>query len=38
MAEDVASFEYGIEHGSGAVELRLGDEQLVALKQRRPDR
>ena len=32
MTEDVASFEYGIEQGSGAVELRLGDEQFAALK------
>jgi hypothetical protein len=35
MAEDVAAFDYGIQHGSGAVELRLGDEQLAALKEQK---
>lgn len=38
MSEDVASFEYGIEHGSGAVELRLGDEQYASLKRQRTQR
>lgn len=38
MAEDVAIFEYAIQHGTGAVELRLADEQMAALKQPKPHR
>jgi hypothetical protein len=33
MTEDIQAFEYAIGHGTGAVELRLGDEQLTALKE-----
>lgn len=32
MSEDVQVFEFAIQNGNGAVELRLGDEQLAALK------
>jgi hypothetical protein len=32
ISEDVQVFEYAIEQGSGAVELRLGDEQYAALQ------
>lgn len=35
MSEDVQVFEYAIAHGSGAVELRLGEEQYAALKERK---
>jgi hypothetical protein len=38
MSEDVQVFEFAIQNGSGAVELRLGDEQLAALKQQRSHR
>lgn len=33
MSEDVRVFEFAIENGSGAVELRLGDEEMSKLKQ-----
>jgi hypothetical protein len=35
MLEDVQAFERGIQNGSGAVELRLGDEQYAALQKRK---
>lgn len=35
MSEDVAAFEYAIQHGNGVVELRLGDEQYAALQRRK---
>jgi hypothetical protein len=35
MTEDVSAFEYAIQHGSGAVELRLGEEQYASLTQQR---
>lgn len=38
MSEDVQVFEFALARGSGAVELRLGDEQMVALKQKNPRR
>lgn len=38
MSEDVQMFEYALERGSGAVELRLGDEQIAALKEQKPRR
>lgn len=38
MSEDVQVFEFAIQNGSGAVELRLGDEQMAALKVPKPHR
>jgi len=35
MTEDVSAFEYGIQRGSGAVELRLGEEQYALLTQQK---
>jgi hypothetical protein len=38
MSEDVQVFEYAIQSGIGAVELRLGDEEMSKLKQQKPRR
>lgn len=35
LSEDVQAFEFGLRSGTGALELRLGDEQLAALKQQK---
>ena len=32
MSEDVAAFEYGLQQGSGIVELTLGDDQYRVLQ------
>ena|SRR6185437_16097936 len=38
LSEDVAAFEFGLLHGRGLVELRLGGEQYATLKEQKPHR